>query len=179
MANNRRTGWKRRAVGRGWGRGILLSNSAWPWRATHGHENREDAADSGCQRSRPAGNVPKPWQVFIHDAMNQRAVRRCGRVWKTVATHASIARRRQGYDSVIGVGRLFSVDRCCAELCDRRFAWRTFALRAGPGDAGRTRPDLTSTTGWVLLLLVPRQKGTRLRQLRDQRARGNPAPSRC
>ena len=60
----------------------------------------------------------KPWQVFIHDAMNQRAVRRCGRVWKTVATHASIARRRQGYDSVIGVGRLFSVDRCCAELCD-------------------------------------------------------------
>src|ERR1035437_11200527 len=62
-----RTSWKRRAVGRGWGRGILLSNSAWPWRATHGHENREDAADSGCQRSRPAGNVPKPWHVFIHD----------------------------------------------------------------------------------------------------------------
>src|ERR1017187_6209483 len=123
-----RTSWKRRAVG-------------------------EDGAEEFCCQTRhgpggpPTGMkigkmrqiqvVKKAWQAFIHDAMNPRAVRRCGRVWKTLATHASIARRRQGYDSEIGVGRLFSLDRCCAELCNRGFAWRTFALRAGPGDPGR------------------------------------------
>ena len=73
--------------------------------------------------------------------------------------HVRVARRRPGFDFAIGVGRLFSEDRCCAELCDRRFAPANFALRAGFRGPGRTRPD--STSGCSLAISLGRTSGPR------------------